>query len=356
MKIKREEKSEEEEEEEDDDISLDSLLKRSREYVKKEQSQQGSKVVHTKVVTQTNLPETVSAKDVKNCSQMQDTCVQFGFSLHHSPVGPPQAQIESQTLHESGCVLSSVPDCYARLPPQSSTSPRVHKRKPRPVSTGNIHIAFPIGSADLILRSPGRSGEVCDMSDWGKALTGVTKSSNHWGSMGNDSGVGVSRSDNRQSSHCATTPGQEASPVNALVPSPVGHHDHLATEFRRRCHTLDSQMHSYHSGAEQINHSQERVPRFMAGVTWLAPNRRAPAVPSNQSYEVESPSSVLRPSVTCDSTKFTVMTGHDDSQGSKNGRMTPTVLRNASDVQMKKTGESVLISSLYTYCIFFKED
>ncbi|KAM6914054.1 centriolar coiled-coil protein of 110 kDa [Lycodopsis pacificus] len=339
--VKREEKSEEEEEEEEDeeDISLDSLLKRSREYVKREQTQQESNVVHT--VTRTPLPETISDKEKKSCSPMGDTGFEFGFSLHHSPIGQSQTQIQYKTLcdpipQQSGCLSPSLPDRYARLPsPQSSISPRAQKRKPRPVSTGNIHIYFPIGPADLIPRSPVRSGEVAGMADWGESLSGAMMSPSHGGSVGSESG-------NRRSSHCGTSPLQEpCSPISASGFSPKGHLDHLAAGFRRRCHTLDSQLHSCHSGGEHIDRSQERVPRFMAGVTRMAPSWRTPAAPLNHSCEVDNPSpSLLRPCMTSDFAQVTLRMEPDDPQGTHNGRTTPTVLRNAAEAQANKTEET----------------
>ncbi|TKS91940.1 Centriolar coiled-coil protein of 110 kDa [Collichthys lucidus] len=343
--VEREEKSEEEEEEED--ISLDSLLKRSREYVKREQSQKGSKVVHT--VTRTPPPETTTDKENRNSSPMGDKGIEFGFSLHHSPIGPPQTQIQHQTLYDptpqqSGGLSPSLTDRYARLPsPEASISPRPQRRRPRPVSTGNIHISFPIGPADLIPRNPGRSGEGAGMADWGEALSGPTKSSEHLGSVRGESGGSVGMS-NRRFSHCDTSPVQETcSPVSTSGLSPKGHHDHLAAGFRRRSHTMDSQLHSYHSGVEHIDRSQERVPRFMAGVTWMAPSWRTPAAPLNQSYEVDNPSpSLLRPRVTPDLAQVTLMMEPDDPQGTNNGRITPTVcIRNAADPQNSKTGKSL---------------
>ncbi|XP_075939236.1 centriolar coiled-coil protein of 110 kDa-like [Anarhichas minor] len=120
-------------------------------------------------------------------------------------------------------------------------------RKPRPVSTGNINISFPIGPADLIPRSPVRSGEVAGMADWGESLSGAMMSPSHRGSVGSESG-------NRRSSHCGTSPVQEpCSPISASGFSPKGHLDHLAAGFRRRCHTLNSQLHSCHSGVEHID-------------------------------------------------------------------------------------------------------
>jgi len=215
--VEKEEKSEEEEE--DEDISLDSLLKRSKEYVKREQTQQESNVVHT--VTRTPPPETICDQERKSCSPMGDTCFEYGFSLHHSPICQPQTQIQYQTLcdpspQQSGGLSPSLPDWYARLPsPQSSITPRAQKRKPRPFSTGNIHISFPIGPADLIPRSPVRSGKGAGMADWGESLSGAVMSPSHRGSVGSESGGGVS-SGNRRSSHCGTSPLQEpCSPISA---------------------------------------------------------------------------------------------------------------------------------------------
>ncbi|XP_067333543.1 centriolar coiled-coil protein of 110 kDa-like isoform X2 [Channa argus] len=334
-----------EEAEEEEDISLDSLLKRSREYVKREQSQQGSKVVHT--VSRTPPPEDVSDKENKSCSPMGNNNIEFGFSLQHSPVGPPQNKIQLHTLYDpinqqSGCLSPSLPDHYGHLPsPQSSKGPHQRRRRPRPVSTGNIHISFPIGPADLIPRSPGRSGEGASMSDWGEALTGASKSSDYWGSMGIDSGASIS-SGNCRSSHCGNSPVKEAcSPVSDSVSSAMGHHDHLAAGFRRRCNTLDSQLHIHQTGVEHIDRSQERVPRFLAGVTWSAPNRRTLAAPLNQSFEVENPSpSLPRPHVSPDLAQVTVMMGPDEPRSPNNGRVTPTVLRNPTETQTSKTEET----------------
>ncbi|TMS15381.1 Centriolar coiled-coil protein of 110 kDa [Larimichthys crocea] len=105
---------------------------------------------------------------------------------------------------------------------------------------------------------------------------------------------------------------------------------------------MDSQLHSYHSGVEHIDRSQERVPRFMAGVTWMAPSWRTPAAPLNQSYEVDNPSpSLLRPRVTPDLAQVTLRMEPDDPQGTNNGRITPTVyIRNAADPQNSKTEET----------------
>lgn len=331
--VERKEKSEDEEED-DEDISLDSLLKRSREYVKREQSQQGSNAAAA--VSRTPPPETQSAPDEKRRSPVRNTGVEFGFSLHHSPVGPPPVQHHSLydlSPQKPVCLSPSQSERYGCLPsPESSISPRPHRRRPRPVSTGNIHITFPFGTADLIPRSPGRSGEGTGMPERGEAL-----SVGHCGSAGMD---GVKRSANRPSSYCGISAEQEdGGPVSAS--GPVAQHEYLTAGFRRRCHTLDSQLNTYQFGAEHIDRSQERAPRFMAGVTRLAPSWRSPVAPLNQSYEVDDPSpSLLRPHVTPDF--VTLRMEPDDPQGPNKGNKIQSVLRNTAESQASKAGESLL--------------
>lgn len=312
--------------EEDEDISLDSLLKRSREYVKREQSQQSSKVILS--VSRTPPLETTPVKEQQSCSPVRDTGVEFGFSLHHSPVGPPPIQhhfFYEPTPQMSVTLRSTKPEQYACLPSlESCISPRTCRRKPRPVSTGNIHFTFPIGQADLVPRSPERSGEGAGLADWEEAGSVAT------GPWSLETRNNASRDGIRRSSHCSTSPVQEnGGPVSASVPSSMMHHDHLAVGFRRRCHTLDSQLSTYQSGAEPVDRSQERVPRFMTGVKWLGPNRCKPASPLNQSYEVENTSpSLLSSFVT-----------PDESHGS-NSRKTSTVLRKTAEIQSSQTGGS----------------
>lgn len=336
VKAEREEKSEDEE-----DMSLDSLLKRSREYVKREQSQH---VAH--VVIPTPPPEIVSEKENKSCSPMGNTGVEFGFSLHHSPIGPPQTQVQHQTIYDPSQQQSGSPslaDQYVRLPsPEPSVIPRAQRRRPRPVSTGNIHISFPISPANLIPQSPGRLGDGAGMADWREALAGATKSPDNLGLIRNEGLGNFSGNDTRRLSHCGTSPVQEIlSPVNTSVPGQMEYHDHLASTFRRRCHTLDSQLQNYQSGINHIDRSQERVPRFMAGVTRLASSRRTPAASLTQTYEVENPSpAALRPQVTPEFAQVKLRTAPDDLQGPYNGRITPSV-------HFGKAGESLHV---YTSC------
>lgn len=273
---------ESDEEEEEDDMSMDSLLKRSRECVKKGQSQQGSSVP---AASGSPTPQPDSDKEKKRSGAV----VEFGFSLQHSPVGLPQSPAQHQTLGDS---RPQQPDHYAHLLSfENSNSPR--RRRPRPVSTGNIHISFPIGPADLIPRNPGRPGLGVGVKEPLFGATELTASE--------DVG-GVSRSGNCFPNHSGASPKPETlSPICASASSTKERRDHLVPGFRRRCHTLDSPMRSSHSRAEHVDRSQERVPRFMAGVTWMPPSRRSPAAPLGQTYKVENPSpSLLRPHTTPD--------------------------------------------------------
>ncbi|KAK1877755.1 Centriolar coiled-coil protein of 110 kDa [Dissostichus eleginoides] len=222
--------------------NLDSLLKRSREYVKREQCQQGSEVVAT--VTGTPLLETVSDKENKSRSPMGNTGVEFGFSLHHSPSGPPRTQIQHQYLYDAS-------------PQQLVVS----------------HLFYMTGMLGSPVQSP--------------ALVPVHRDAGHVQFL--------------QGTYTFRFPSARQ------TLSPVAH----GAGFRRRCHTFDSQLHSKHSVVEHIGRSQERVPRFMAGVTWMAASGRTPTAPLNRSFE-----------------------------DTNNGRIIPTVLRNAAEAQTSKTEET----------------
>lgn len=323
--------------EEEDDISLDSLLQRSREYVKREQRQQESRAV--RAVTRTPPPQTV--KENKGCSPPGETGVQFGFSLRHSPVGLPHTlpphlppQLQQQLLSPSQ------PERYAQLPrPELSTSPRPQRRKPRPVSAGNIPFTFPISPADLIARHPGRFGE---------GDGAATRLSDSFSSGEVDVGGGGDRSASCRFSPSGTSPVQEAqtSPIGASRSSPKGQHDYLSAGFRRRSHTLDSHPHNHQVGAEHIDRSQERVPRLMAGVTWMPPTRRGLAAPLNQSYTVVNPSPfLLRHRVSPDLGEAAAGTEPEDPARTSEGRLTPNVLKNAAEMHCSITGEFLQVGS-----------
>lgn len=266
--------SDEEEEEEEDDMSVDSLLRRSKKCVQKGPSQQGSSV-----------PTANASPTPQQENKRTGAVVEFGFSLQHSPVGLPQHPPHHPAR---GDCTPQQPDHYTHLLAfENSSSPRPRRRRPRPVSTGNIHISFPIGPADLIPRNPGRSGVGLAVAEPPPVATELALSEDVGGI-----------------SHSGASPTPDTlSPVCASDASPKERRDHLLPGFRRRCHTLDSQVRSSHSRAEQVDRSQERIPRFMAGVPWMPPSRRSAAAPLSQTYKVENPSpSLLRPHTTPDAT------------------------------------------------------
>ncbi|XP_053707970.1 uncharacterized protein LOC128751152 [Synchiropus splendidus] len=279
----------------EEDLNLDFLLRRSREYVKREQSQ--SKSLHSDAQMKT---------EKSPCSPFGDNGVEFGFSLHHSPVGSAPTQI--QTLYEPKKSLSpsllgqSIPPSS----PESVISLRPQKRKPRPFSTGNIQVSFPISPTDLVPRSPVRSVYGPGPGERDKAPSARSPE---------DTAVGHV---NRGYSRC------DSSPVEESI-SPSGHAAHLTSNFRRRCHTLDSQPQPEH-----IDRSQERLPRFMAGVPMLTPSRRNAL---NKSRDSPSPS-VLRSCGTPDLKQV------HDAQSPANGRGPAAASRNGTSSHCARPEEN----------------
>lgn len=176
------------------------------------------------------------------------------------------------------------------------------------------------------------------MADWGE----TKMFSEHWDTWESESGCGFSSglANHRSSNNVTSSPREGCSPVSTTVPSPMVHHNHPAAGFRRRCHTMDSQLHNIYPEDEHIDRSQERLPRFMAGVTLLGTNRRSSAVPLNQSYVIENPSpSLMRPHITTDTAHVPVKMASEDVQGANNGRMASKVLTNATETQAGNLGE-----------------
>nr|XP_061805727.1 centriolar coiled-coil protein of 110 kDa-like [Nerophis lumbriciformis] len=263
--VETEEKSDEE------DISMDSLLKQTKEDIRRESSKDGIKVVIPKL-----SPELISEKDIPS----PKSGVEFGFSLHRSPVGPSKIPFPQNLdlTQPKQSISHSIPDQNIRYQtPESRLSPQVQKRKPRPFSTGNIHIVF-----------PGIPGEGAGPSDWEEALSGAARSPDRSNSVSSN-GLGLlNRRGSHQSGHSGISPMQEThSPVSPSLPSPLGQHDCLSSTFRRRCHTMDSHLHTDQS--DNIDRSQERTPRFMAGVTMRPSSWRNSSTSSNKKLENPSP-------------------------------------------------------------------
>ncbi|XP_072771775.1 uncharacterized protein [Nerophis lumbriciformis] len=292
VKVDTEDKSDEE------DMSMDSLLKQTKdEHVRKDQSRDGSKGL---------LPTSDAITEIKS----PKSGVEFGFSLHHSPLGPPQTFIHQTVYDLPQSASPCIPDrCIRRPSPESSC-----RRKPRPFSTGNIHISF-----------LGMPGEGSELSGWEEA-----PSPDHWSSVGGESFP--NRKGSRQSTLCTNSPVWEThSSMSPSGPNLFGQPEHLSSTFRRRSHTMDSQL-----GTKQpdyIDRSQERTPRFMAGVVTVCPtSRRNSAAPLNKSYKIESPTSYLRRvHVTPELAQGKHWTHPSDPRGPRDVVTSPTFLRHAAN-------------------------
>ncbi|XP_077383229.1 uncharacterized protein ccp110 isoform X1 [Festucalex cinctus] len=309
-KLETEYKSDEE------DMSMDSLLKQTKEDVKREPSKDSSKVVIS-----TPSPEAVSEKEMFS----PKSGVEFGFSLHRSPVGPPKIPFHENMYDPKSQkpVSPTLPNQFNWQPsPESSFRPQVQGRKPRPFSTGNIHIVF-----------PGMPGEGVILSDRQEVLPGAT-----WSPVMSNGGAGLNRRGSHQLSHCAISPMREThSPVSPSLPSPIGQHDRLSSTFRRRCQTMDGQLHIDHTGSDHIDRSQERAPRFIAGVTMRPSSWRNTAAPLNNSFKVENPSPYLRrPHI---SPEATFRKEPDDPQELCD-KTSPTSLRPVGDTHASNTEET----------------
>nr|XP_023655651.1 centriolar coiled-coil protein of 110 kDa isoform X1 [Paramormyrops kingsleyae]XP_023655652.1 centriolar coiled-coil protein of 110 kDa isoform X1 [Paramormyrops kingsleyae] len=244
----------------------------------------------------------------------------------HSPLGSPQLQSSPSSTHSSvsssqpspspthralspvrvqpssspdsfpdsllGCTPHSLTGSYVQLPcPEPSLSPLPHRRRPRPVSAGNILISCPMSAAEL---SPQKAPEGHPLAAWGP---GVSATYTDWSTPDHPSTV--------DSLPPSTGSGWPCSPsclssVHSTKSPPTSSpllKDGVTPDFRRRSQTLDSQL----CLPQQAEQSQERVPRFLCGQPQLVPSRRSPPAPLNQSYDVESPSPMLqRPHVDSD--------------------------------------------------------
>uniref|UniRef100_A0AAY5KZN6 Centriolar coiled-coil protein of 110 kDa-like n=1 Tax=Esox lucius TaxID=8010 RepID=A0AAY5KZN6_ESOLU len=280
-KIERE-KTEEEEAGKGQEVNLQTLLRRSREYVEREQAQRCSKVIG-RVTPSTPPAENFSDKENERRVPHTETSPDLGCRLRHNPPSPTEPLYQECDPYDSRFSLLSPcpPDTFPLIPsPEPSQSPRPHRRRPRPVSTGNISMSFPIGPSDLIPR--GLAGRHQEAS----AATATGGGSPYQG-PGSGSGLQEVFHDGQFS----RSPVREKSPVSASGPAPLGHHDIMATGFRRRCYTLDSQLHPSPSDSRPaVDRSRERLPRFIGGVPHLTPSRRSTAVQPNQPFDTNSPS------------------------------------------------------------------
>ncbi|KAK2916777.1 hypothetical protein Q8A67_001151 [Cirrhinus molitorella] len=242
MRGKSAEEKQMQEEIETDAVCLQNLLKKSREFIEKEQGKQGSKV------NKMDDPSRIlseSPSDKENLSSLDCTVSGLPFYI------PTSNQTSPSNL------ISPEPGLNASL------SARPHRGRARPISAGSIFFSFPENPNQPNIIAHARPQEIKTTGTQDRKLLGVEN-------------VSMSRYDDL--SRLNEIVGRlETSPVDPELTSPL---------FRRRCHTLDSHLSSRHP---VIDRSQERMPRFMAGVTARTPTRLSPPSPMNKTFTRDSP-------------------------------------------------------------------
>ncbi|OCT64111.1 centriolar coiled-coil protein of 110 kDa [Xenopus laevis] len=177
-------------------MSLQNLLKKSREYIEREQSRR-----HLRNLSKGSVSESHSDKEndtikisnslkekakvlsrSRSCSPLMiekpmlnksNTLLQAASSQGQSllssslstlsnadlpVISGSSSLVESESDEELKCsfadcesnILKSLTGSYAKLPsPEPSLSPKMHRRRPRPLSAGNIVITYPVNAYDL---------------------------------------------------------------------------------------------------------------------------------------------------------------------------------------------------------------
>ncbi|XP_077069716.1 centriolar coiled-coil protein of 110 kDa isoform X1 [Siphateles boraxobius] len=250
---------EKEKETETEGVCLQNLLKKSREFIEKEQGKQGSKVIGTKIPF-----------DKEN-----------GTSLDGTVSGLP-CYVPSPNQTSPNYLISPESGLNGSLRP--------HRGRPRPISAGNIFFSFPDNPKQPNNTANARPHEVKTIATQEWKLLGVEH-------------VSTGRYD--EHSRLNDTVGRlETSPVDPELTSPL---------FRRRCHTLDSHLSSGHQ-SPLVDRSQERMPRFMAGVTARTHTRLSPPSPVSKTFTRDSPTAAFMGSgITPDSPSHAKVSFEGDS-------------------------------------------
>ncbi|XP_049601032.1 uncharacterized protein [Syngnathus scovelli] len=291
----------EEEKSDEEDMSPDSLLKQTQEHVKRELSREGSKGV-----VPTPSPEPVSEGEMFSPNR--------GTELGRGPVSPPEIALHQNVSdpkpQESASPPGPAGQCLWRPSPESGLG----LRKPRPFSTGSLRVVF-----------PGMPGECAALSERRKVPPGASWSPDRWSSASSgDADRRNTRGSHRSGCHCAISPMRET-----CGPGPIG----LSSTSRGVCQTVDTQLRSDPAGLDNIDRSQERTARFIAGVTV----RPSSWYNSNKSFQGEN----LSPHRPMPRVSLAVNLGEepDDPRGPcyKTGT---AFLRQAGDVHATNTEEA----------------
>nr|XP_009681727.1 PREDICTED: centriolar coiled-coil protein of 110 kDa isoform X2 [Struthio camelus australis] len=204
-------------------LSLQNLLKKSREYVEKEQTRRSSRSNSKRCMNESNsdkendaVKTTDSVKERakltgRNCTaatldkpslNKSNTILQgastptnntsvstlSSFSKVDIPmrVGtPPLVDSDSDeeykntsTLDRDSSIIRSLTGSYAKLPsPEPSMSPKMHRRRPRPLSMGHIVINNPVNAYELSPKGKGRAMDLImqDIADRNNVSESVPK-------------------------------------------------------------------------------------------------------------------------------------------------------------------------------------
>ncbi|NXJ13827.1 CP110 protein, partial [Odontophorus gujanensis] len=204
-------------------MSLQNLMKRSREYIEKEQTRRSSKSSSKKSVNESHsdkendaVKTTDSVKERakltgrsstalpldKPCLNKSNTHIQ-GASTHTSNTSmstlssfskvdipmrvgtPPLVDSDSDeelkntsATDRDSSIVRSLTGSYTKLPsPEPSMSPKMHRRRPRPLSMGHIVINNPVNAYELSPKGKGRAMDLImqDIADKNNVSESVPK-------------------------------------------------------------------------------------------------------------------------------------------------------------------------------------
>ncbi|XP_031462406.1 centriolar coiled-coil protein of 110 kDa isoform X2 [Phasianus colchicus] len=201
-------------------VSLQNLMKKSREYIEKEQSRRSSKSSSKKSMNESHSDkenDAVKTSDSvkerakptgrsstalpldKPCLNKSNTHIQ-GASTHTSTstlssfskvdipmrVGtPPLVDSDSDeefkntsAIDRDSSIVRSLTGSYSKLPsPEPSMSPKMHRRRPRPLSMGHIVINNPVNAYELSPKGKGRAMDLImqDIADKNNVSESVPK-------------------------------------------------------------------------------------------------------------------------------------------------------------------------------------
>uniref|UniRef100_A0A8C9EQE7 Centriolar coiled-coil protein of 110 kDa n=1 Tax=Pavo cristatus TaxID=9049 RepID=A0A8C9EQE7_PAVCR len=204
-------------------VSLQNLMKKSREYIEKEQTRRSSKSSSKKSMNESHSDkenDAVKTSDSvkertkltgrsstalpldKPCLNKSNTHIQ-GASTHTSNTSmstlssfskvdipmrvgtPPLVDSDSDeefkntsTTDRDSSIVRSLTGSYTKLPsPEPSMSPKMHRRRPRPLSMGHIVINNPVNAYELSPKGKGRAMDLImqDIADKNNVSESVPK-------------------------------------------------------------------------------------------------------------------------------------------------------------------------------------